>query len=147
MWSRDSRCRNRRGQLRGARLHRRGPGAKAIGSRIDALAWHCRAFGRPPESVLRTPTTYPLVIAASAAAVAEKVDRYVPRWVRDLSHDTLVAGTPAETVAHVARLIAVGWHSFIAFVSGHGVETVQLLAEDVIPALRRRQAAASAVVA
>jgi alkanesulfonate monooxygenase SsuD/methylene tetrahydromethanopterin reductase-like flavin-dependent oxidoreductase (luciferase family) len=122
-------------------------GEEAIGSRIAALTRYCQRFDRPLASVLRTHTTYPLVIAPSASVLAEKVERHVPRWVRDLTRDTIVAGTPSDVVAHYQRLIAAGLQSFIAFVYGNDVETVQLLAEDVIPELRRRKAAANTVVA
>jgi hypothetical protein len=104
-------------------------------------------FGRPLASVLRTHTTYPLVIAASAADVAAKIERHIPRWIRDLARDTIVAGTPAEAIAHYERLIGAGLQHFIAFVYGNDVETVRLLAEEVIPEVRRRKAAADAFVA
>jgi alkanesulfonate monooxygenase SsuD/methylene tetrahydromethanopterin reductase-like flavin-dependent oxidoreductase (luciferase family) len=91
-------------------------GEEAIGRRIAVLGRHCETFGRPLQTVLRTHTTYPLVVAASAAGVAEKIERFLPRWVRDLTQDTIVAGTPAEVVAHFERLVRAGLQYFIAFV-------------------------------
>jgi alkanesulfonate monooxygenase SsuD/methylene tetrahydromethanopterin reductase-like flavin-dependent oxidoreductase (luciferase family) len=117
-------------------------GAEAIGSRIAALTRHCQVFGRSPASVLRTHTTYPLVIAATAANVAEKVERYVPPWVRDLARDTIVAGTPNEVIAHYERLMRAGLQYFIAFVYGNDLETIRLLAEAVIPEVRHSKAKA-----
>ncbi len=117
-------------------------GDEAIGQRMTALARHCHAFGRAPGSVLRTHTTYPLVLATTTAGVAAKIDRYVPRWVRDLGHGTMVAGTPTTAITHVERLIQAGLQYFIAFVYGNDLETIHLLAQEVIPELRRRQTAA-----
>jgi alkanesulfonate monooxygenase SsuD/methylene tetrahydromethanopterin reductase-like flavin-dependent oxidoreductase (luciferase family) len=117
-------------------------GAEAIDSRMAALTRHCRVFGRSPASVLRTHTTYPLVIAATAANVAEKIERHVPPWVRELARDTIVAGTPSEVIAHYERLIQAGLQYFIAFVYGNDLETVRLLAEAVIPEVRHSTAAA-----
>lgn len=121
-------------------------GDDAIHGRIAALARHCHHFNRPLESVLRTHTTYPLIIAASASEVAGKVERFVPQWVRDLARDTIVAGTPATAIAHFDHLIAAGLQYFIAFVYGNDLETVRLLAEEVIPEVRHRKAAARGVV-
>jgi alkanesulfonate monooxygenase SsuD/methylene tetrahydromethanopterin reductase-like flavin-dependent oxidoreductase (luciferase family) len=111
-------------------------GDEAINQRMAALAHHCHASGRPAGSVLRTHTTYPLVLATTAAGVAAKIDRYVPAWVRDLGRDTIIAGTPADAVAYYERLIATGLQYFIAFVYGNDVETLRLLAQEVIPKLR-----------
>jgi alkanesulfonate monooxygenase SsuD/methylene tetrahydromethanopterin reductase-like flavin-dependent oxidoreductase (luciferase family) len=111
-------------------------GDEAINQRMAALARHCHVFGRPAGSVLRTHTTYPLVLATTAAGVAAKIDRYIPAWVRDLGRDTIVAGTPADAVTYYERLMRAGLQYFIAFVYGNDVETLRLLAQDVIPNLR-----------
>jgi alkanesulfonate monooxygenase SsuD/methylene tetrahydromethanopterin reductase-like flavin-dependent oxidoreductase (luciferase family) len=115
-------------------------GEQAIRSRIETLGRHCATFGRPLESVLRTHTTYPLVIAESPEAVAGKVDRFLPAWVRDITRETIVAATPAEAVAHYGRLVRAGFQYFIAFVYGNDLETIRLLAERVVPEVRRLEA-------
>jgi alkanesulfonate monooxygenase SsuD/methylene tetrahydromethanopterin reductase-like flavin-dependent oxidoreductase (luciferase family) len=120
-------------------------GAEAVSRRIATLAQHCRTFGRPPGSVLRSHTTYPLVIATSTTDLAAKIERYVPSWVRELSRDTLIAGTPTEIVSHFDRLVHAGLQYFIAFVYGNDLETILLFAEEVIPEVRRRKAEAEAV--
>jgi hypothetical protein len=112
-------------------------GASAVQGRLDALRSHCCAFGRPYESVLRTHFTYPLLIAESSAAVTEKIERYLPPHVVALSATSMVAGTPADAIAFYARLARLGLQYFIAAV--YDLETAELLAEHVIPELRRRQ--------
>ncbi len=112
-------------------------GDEAIGRRIAVLSSHCQTFGRSPESVLRTHTTYPLVIAETAADVTDKIERFLPLWVRDLTRDTIVAGIPTDVIAHFERLVRAGLQYFIAFVYGNDLETIRLLAEKVIPEVRR----------
>jgi alkanesulfonate monooxygenase SsuD/methylene tetrahydromethanopterin reductase-like flavin-dependent oxidoreductase (luciferase family) len=120
-------------------------GEEAIARRIAVLGQHCQTFGRPPESVLRTHTTYPLVIAETAVGLPEKIERFLPLWVRDITRDTIVAGSPNEVIAHYERLVRAGLQYFIAFVYGNDLETIRLLAEEVIPEVRRFKFEAEAV--
>ena len=121
-------------------------GEAAVVRRMEVLDRHCADFDRLPDSVLRTHDTYPLVIAESSARVAEKVERYLPPWVRELSTESLVAGTPDEAIAHFSRLLGAGLQYFIAFVYGNDLETIRLLATEVIPEVRRRKAEAEALI-
>lgn len=114
--------------------------ANAVASRMQALERHCAAFGRPSDSVLRTHTTYPLIIADSPSQLGEKIDRFVPPWVRDITRDSLVAGTPEVVAAHFNRLVGTGLQHFIAFVYGNDLDTMRLLAEQVVPEVRRFRA-------
>ena len=118
-------------------------GKEAILRRMTALDQHCDSFDRPPSSVLRTQGTYPLLIAESPVRVAEKVERFLPPWVREITVDSIVAGTPEVAIAHFSRLIDAGLQYFIAFVYGNDLETIRLLAEQVIPEVRRHKAAAT----
>jgi alkanesulfonate monooxygenase SsuD/methylene tetrahydromethanopterin reductase-like flavin-dependent oxidoreductase (luciferase family) len=120
-------------------------GEDAIGGRIAVLDRHCQTFGRPPESVLRTHTTYPLVIAETSADLTDKIERFLPPWVRDLTRDTIVAGTRADAIAHFERLVRAGLQYFIAFVYGNDLETIRLLAEEVVPEVRRLKSEAGAI--
>jgi len=69
--------------------------------------------------------------------VAAEIERFLPAWVRDLTRETIVAATPTEAVAHYGRLVRAGLQYFIAFVYGNDLETIRLLAEQVIPEVRR----------
>jgi alkanesulfonate monooxygenase SsuD/methylene tetrahydromethanopterin reductase-like flavin-dependent oxidoreductase (luciferase family) len=120
-------------------------GEEAIARRIAVLGQHCQTFGRSPESVLRTHTTYPLVIAETPVGLPEKIERFLPLWVRDITRDTIVAGSPNEVIAHYERLIRAGLQYVIAFVYGNDLETIRLLAEKVIPEVRRLKFKAEAV--
>ena len=122
-------------------------GEAAVARRMEVLDRHCAYFDRLPASVLRTHGTYPLVIAESPTRVAEKVERYLPPWVRELSTESLLAGTPDEAIAHFSRLLRAGLQYFIAFVYGNDLETIRLLAEKVIPEVRRLKFQAEAIAA
>jgi GGDEF domain-containing protein len=56
-----------------------------------------------------------------------------------------VAGTPTDVIAHFERLGRFGLQYFIAFVYGNDLETIRLLAEKVIPEVRRPKFNAEAV--
>ena len=109
-------------------------GAPAMERRLDALRGHCETFGRPYESVLRTHFTFPLVIAESSGAAAEKIERYIPARLVEATATSIVAGTPTEAITFYARLISLGFQYFIAAV--YDLDTARLLAERVIPELR-----------
>ena len=75
----------------------------------------CEQLGRPYDSVLRTHVTLPLIIAETRSAVADKLDRYVPPFVRQITTESIVAGTPSEVIAHYApwcgRASSTSWRS------------------------------------
>jgi alkanesulfonate monooxygenase SsuD/methylene tetrahydromethanopterin reductase-like flavin-dependent oxidoreductase (luciferase family) len=102
--------------------------------RWDALRHHCASFDRPYESVLRTHSAVPLVIAETRAALPEKLERYLPD-VPWLTGESALIGTPSDIIAHYSRLIRAGVQYFIPFVYGNDLGTVRLLAERVIPEL------------
>jgi hypothetical protein len=90
--------------------------------------------------VLRTHATLPVIIAETRSAVADKLDRYVPPFVQQITAESMVAGTPSEVIAYYAPLVRAGLQHFLAFVYGNDAETVRLLAERVVPELRSLQA-------
>jgi alkanesulfonate monooxygenase SsuD/methylene tetrahydromethanopterin reductase-like flavin-dependent oxidoreductase (luciferase family) len=103
------------------------------------LASYCAELARPPESILRSHLSLPLVLAETPAAVVAKLDR-LPAHVLDFWRSSLVAGTPAEVIAHYRGLMTAGVRYFIAgFLRGpleRDETTLRLLAERVMPALQ-----------
>jgi hypothetical protein len=89
--------------------------------------------------VLKTNTTLPLIIADTRSAVTDKLDRYVPSFIREITADSIVAGTPDEVIAHYAPLVRGGLQHFLAMVYGNDIDTVRLLAERVLPELHNLQ--------
>ena len=114
-------------------------GGEAVQRRLAALRGWCERLGRPYDSVLKTDVTLPLIIADNRSAVADKLDRYVPPFVRQITAESMVAGTPGEVIAHYAPLVRAGLQQFLAMVYGSDIDTVRLLAERVVPELRDLQ--------
>jgi alkanesulfonate monooxygenase SsuD/methylene tetrahydromethanopterin reductase-like flavin-dependent oxidoreductase (luciferase family) len=103
-----------------------------VARKYDVLRQHCAAVGRPFEAILRSHMTFYLVLAPTAAAARGKVEQFPP-LLRELSRDTTLVGTPADAVARYRGLREVGVQYFIAVICGNDLETVRLLAEEVVP--------------
>ena len=114
-------------------------GGEGVQRRLAALRGWCERLGRPYDSVLKTDVTLPLIIADTRSAVADKLDRYVPPFVRQITAESIVAGTPGEVIAHYAPLVRAGLQQFLAIVYGSDIDTVRQLAERVVPELRDLQ--------
>jgi len=115
-------------------------GDEGVQRRLAALRGWCERFGRPYDSVLKTNTTLPLIIADTRSAVADKLDRYLPSFIRQITTESIVAGTPDEVITHYAPLVRAGLQHFVAMVYGSDIDTVRLLADRVLPELRDLQA-------
>jgi alkanesulfonate monooxygenase SsuD/methylene tetrahydromethanopterin reductase-like flavin-dependent oxidoreductase (luciferase family) len=102
--------------------------------KLDVLRLRCEEQDRPFDSVLRTHTTMPLVLAETDAALQAKLAA-VPQSRRDGFAPSTVAGTPREVLPYYRALIDVGLRYFITFIYPKDVETVRLLAEQVVPEL------------
>jgi len=114
-------------------------GDEGVQRRLAALRGWCERLGRPYDSVLKTNTTFPLIIADNRSAVADKLNRYVPPFIREITAESIVAGTPEEVIAHYAPLVQAGLQQFLAMVYGNDIDTVRQLAERVLPELRNLQ--------
>jgi alkanesulfonate monooxygenase SsuD/methylene tetrahydromethanopterin reductase-like flavin-dependent oxidoreductase (luciferase family) len=108
------------------------PTPAEVRRKYAVLRQHCERIGRPYGSILRSHTTYPLVLAATPAAVARKVEA-LPETFRRLAGDALKALTPDQAVDYYAELVAAGVRYFTVFIQGNDTETVQLLADAVVP--------------
>jgi len=111
-------------------------GDEGVAGRLAALRGWCDRLGRPYDSLLKTNTTLPLIIADSRSAVADKLNRYVPPFIREITAESIVAGTPDEVIAHYAPLVRAGLQLFLAMVYGRDIDTVRQLAERVLPELQ-----------
>lgn len=89
--------------------------------------------GRPPEGVLRSQFTMPLVLAETPEALRRKMAA-MPQDVLAWCGPALFAGTPEEAVAFYRDLAAKGFRYFIANILAGDEESVELLADAVQPA-------------
>jgi alkanesulfonate monooxygenase SsuD/methylene tetrahydromethanopterin reductase-like flavin-dependent oxidoreductase (luciferase family) len=101
--------------------------------KLAALDAHCAALGRPAETVLRSHFSMPVVVAATPERVRAKLEA-IPNFVQNFPR-SMVAGLPHEVVAAYRPLVEAGMQYFTASVIGDDVETLRLLAEQVLPEL------------
>jgi alkanesulfonate monooxygenase SsuD/methylene tetrahydromethanopterin reductase-like flavin-dependent oxidoreductase (luciferase family) len=103
--------------------------------KLDALRAHCAAANRPFDSVLRSHSSAPVIVASTREGVERKLAA-LPDWMRTRFESSTIAGTPEEVTAAYRSLVNVDMRYFIASVSGQDLETIRLLGEQVIPALQ-----------
>lgn len=113
--------------------------AEQIGRKFARLDEYLAAFDRSPDSVLRTHFTMTLVLGRDDAAVATKMAWLAEVYGQeklDWCGDSLFPGTPAQAIAFYEELQSMGFRYFIANIFEVDVETVDILAEAVMPAFR-----------
>lgn len=104
--------------------------------KYGALQSHCEAHGRPYDSVLRTHMPLYLLLGETQAAADAKLGQLSPIG-RQLVMDSVMALTPDQAIAYFRGLVAAGVQYFIPAINGNDVETVRLLAEEVVPAVQQ----------
>ena len=102
--------------------------------KLNLLDRHCDALSRPPESLLRSHITYPLILGETRARVQARIDA-IPSTTKSFIEASLVAGTPADVVAYYRALATAGIQYFIPTLLGSDEETLELLADRVVPAV------------
>ena len=128
-------------------LRDRGQGQEAVGGvetirrKLDALARHCDAVGRPYDEVLRTHFTLKLVLAPSETALTTKLADLAAGTsgspaTRRAQPSAFVTGTPGQVIAHYQALAEVGIQYFVVQLDSADHETIQLLASEVMPHVR-----------
>ncbi len=102
--------------------------------KYEALRAHCQAVGRPYGSVLRSHYTPLLTLAENEEQLRRKqAEARIPdRQLRSVP----VFATPEGAVAHYQALADAGVQYFMATINGRDEETVRLLAEAVVPAVK-----------
>jgi alkanesulfonate monooxygenase SsuD/methylene tetrahydromethanopterin reductase-like flavin-dependent oxidoreductase (luciferase family) len=102
----------------------------------------CEEVGRDPKSVLRTHFTSWLMIAPTEAAAAAKRDRYYPDGLNEEQRVSRVIGTPEQVAAYYQALVGAGMEYFVVQTQdATDIETIELLAREVIPAVHPASAA------
>jgi hypothetical protein len=98
------------------------------------LQRRCEEAGRPYDSILHATHLSLLILAETPAGVQAKLDR-VPKAMLAFLEQSAVATTPGEAIQRIQALIDIGFQYFLCGIAGHDVETLTLLAQQVIPAL------------
>ena len=107
--------------------------------KLAALRAYCAALGRPYESVARTHVAVPVLLAEDPAALAAKLAA-LPEVVRRGYATSTLAALPEEAVAYYQGLADAGLDYFMAGIFRNDTETVRLLAQRVVPAVRAPRA-------
>jgi hypothetical protein len=103
--------------------------------KYDALRRHCEAQGRPYNSVLRSHLTFPLVLAQTHEALRAKLARLPQGWLK-MFGSSLIAGVPQEVITTYQALASAGVQYFICSLFRDDGETLRLLAEQIMPAVK-----------
>ena len=97
---------------------------------------YCLEAGRNPRTVLRTHFTSWLMLAPSEAAARAKLDHYYPEGVNEEQRFSRVVGTPEQVADYYQSLVDAGMEYFVVqTLDAADVETIDLLAREVIPAV------------
>jgi alkanesulfonate monooxygenase SsuD/methylene tetrahydromethanopterin reductase-like flavin-dependent oxidoreductase (luciferase family) len=111
-----------------------------IARKFAKLDDYCAEYGRPPDSVLRSHFTMPLIMAENHDALRRKLagmDQAKLAWCGD----ALFAGTPDETIAFYQRLVDRGFQYFLLNILDGDHETIELAAATVLPAVGQHRLA------
>jgi alkanesulfonate monooxygenase SsuD/methylene tetrahydromethanopterin reductase-like flavin-dependent oxidoreductase (luciferase family) len=109
--------------------------------KLAVLDGYCLEAGREPNSVLRTHFTSWLMLAPTEAAARQKLDRYYPHGINEEQRFSRVVGDPARVAAYYQALVDAGMDYFVVqTLDAADTETTELLAREVIPAVRARPA-------
>ncbi|MCC6945432.1 MAG: LLM class flavin-dependent oxidoreductase, partial [Thermomicrobiales bacterium] len=111
--------------------------SEQIGRKFARLDDYLAQFGRSSDSVLRTHFTMTLVLGRDAAAVEAKMQWLAAVYGQDKLDwcgDALFPGTPEDAITFYEELQGMGFRYFIANVFEVDTETVDILADSVMPA-------------
>ncbi len=109
-----------------------------IARKYAVLRKHCATLGRNYDSILRSYSSAPVMVAETHAKLMAKLDA-IPAHIRQGYATSTVAGTPDEICSYYQALVTAGVRYFIVGLFGNDLETVRLLARWVVPQLTAGQ--------
>jgi alkanesulfonate monooxygenase SsuD/methylene tetrahydromethanopterin reductase-like flavin-dependent oxidoreductase (luciferase family) len=118
------------------------PRAKAVEKKLAALDAHCAELGREPGEILRTHFTLSLILAESPRAARAKYDAFDPRTssspgTRRAGKGGILTGSVEDMIAYYQAMADTGIQYFIVQLEARDRETIELLANEVMPKIRR----------
>jgi alkanesulfonate monooxygenase SsuD/methylene tetrahydromethanopterin reductase-like flavin-dependent oxidoreductase (luciferase family) len=105
-----------------------------VGRKLGRLKEFCAEIGRPYDAIARSHYSPLLTLAADEDKLAEK-KRQARIPDADL-HTVPLFATPEQAISHYQALADAGVQFFLCVVNGRDDETVHLLADVVIPAIK-----------
>jgi alkanesulfonate monooxygenase SsuD/methylene tetrahydromethanopterin reductase-like flavin-dependent oxidoreductase (luciferase family) len=106
----------------------------AVRRKYQVLRGYCEQAGRPFDDILRSYHTPLLVLAESEAELAAK--RAAARIPDAALRSVPLFATVGQAIEHYQGLIDAGVQYFLATVGGQDQQTTELLARQVVPALK-----------
>jgi alkanesulfonate monooxygenase SsuD/methylene tetrahydromethanopterin reductase-like flavin-dependent oxidoreductase (luciferase family) len=103
--------------------------------KYDVLRRHCEAQERPYDSIMRSHLTIPLVLAETHEALQTKLESLPQGWLK-MFGSSLIAGVPQEVISSYQALASAGVQYFICSLFRDDMETLRLLAEQIMPAVK-----------
>ena len=102
--------------------------------KFQVLQRRCEEAGRPYDSILHATHLSLLILAETEVGVQAKLDR-LPKAMLAFLEQSAVATTPGEAIQRIQALVDVGFQYVLCGIAGNDVETLNLLAQQVIPAI------------
>jgi alkanesulfonate monooxygenase SsuD/methylene tetrahydromethanopterin reductase-like flavin-dependent oxidoreductase (luciferase family) len=114
--------------------------AAVVKRKYDALRQHCANLGRPEDEVMRTHFTVNLQMAPTESAAAKKIDAYetsksTSPGTRRVGKPGVLWGSPEQLVEYYGAMVDAGTQYFVVQLEGSDLETIELLATEVMPKL------------
>ncbi len=109
-------------------------GIDDVRRKCEVLRRHCERIGRPFDSILRSHYTPLLTLAETASALERK--RAAARIPDAALRTVPVFATVDDAITHYQALVNAGMRYFLATVNGRDTETVDLVARQLMPALK-----------
>ncbi|MBV9441984.1 MAG: LLM class flavin-dependent oxidoreductase [Acidobacteriaceae bacterium] len=106
--------------------------------KYTVLRQHCATLERDYDSILRSYSAAPVLLAETHARLRAKLEA-IPAHIRQGYATSTVAGTPDEICSYYQALVKAGVRYFIVGLFGHDLETMRLLARRVVPQLTTGQ--------
>jgi alkanesulfonate monooxygenase SsuD/methylene tetrahydromethanopterin reductase-like flavin-dependent oxidoreductase (luciferase family) len=115
--------------------------AAAVKRKFEALRQHCTNLGRPEDEVLRTHFTVNMQLAPTEEAAAKKLDAYetgksTSPGTRRVGKQGVLSGSPEQLVEYYSLMKEAGAQYFVCQLEGADLETIELLATEVMPRIR-----------
>jgi alkanesulfonate monooxygenase SsuD/methylene tetrahydromethanopterin reductase-like flavin-dependent oxidoreductase (luciferase family) len=107
--------------------------------KYTVLRQHCEMLGRDYDSILRSYSATPVLLAETQARLMAKLET-IPAHIRQGYASSTVAGTPDEACSYYQALAKAGVRYFMVGIYGNDLETMRLLARCVVPQLTPGQA-------
>jgi alkanesulfonate monooxygenase SsuD/methylene tetrahydromethanopterin reductase-like flavin-dependent oxidoreductase (luciferase family) len=118
-------------------------GPELIAHKFDVVRGYCDELGRPFDEILRTHFTLRLVLGSDERAVAEKVAAIGQAGsgspaTRRAQPSAFMTGTPEQVAPYYQSLVDAGTQYFIMQVDSSDIETMELLAHEIVPRVTMR---------